>query len=112
MGDENMSTTVDSHRSSRRSLGPEKLTPGKLGRSKSAVELPKATLHSALTQMAAVLRVAKEGEVRLKRTATEGKRHVDDLNIECVYWKKESDRLEKQFKELRDKVQARSEKLR
>merc|ERR1712187_736788 len=70
---ENLSTTVDSHRSSRRSLGPEKLTPGKLGRSKSAVELPKATLHSALTQMAAVLRVAKEGEVRLKRTATEGK---------------------------------------
>lgn len=64
-----------------------------------------ATLHSALSQMAAVLRVAKESEAKLREAQTSRNSEAQELRQECDAWRIEADRLWVQVKDLQQIVQ-------
>mmetsp|Transcript_5188 Transcript_5188/g.7501 ORF Transcript_5188/g.7501 Transcript_5188/m.7501 type:complete len:887 (-) Transcript_5188:153-2813(-) len=63
-----------------------------------------ATLHSALSQMAAVLRVAKESETKLRSNQNAHAAELEELRAECDAWRVESDRLWVQVKELQQQA--------
>jgi chromosome segregation ATPase len=64
-----------------------------------------AKLHSALSQMAAVLRVAKESEAKLLEGQRSRHNEVEELRQEANAWRIESDRLWVQVKELQHQLQ-------
>jgi regulator of replication initiation timing len=63
-----------------------------------------ATLHAALTQMSAVLRVAKESEAKLQRGHQSRYSEVEELRQEADAWRVESDRLWMQVKDLQQQL--------
>mmetsp|Transcript_12421 Transcript_12421/g.20332 ORF Transcript_12421/g.20332 Transcript_12421/m.20332 type:complete len:999 (-) Transcript_12421:70-3066(-) len=94
-GDEN-----DGYRTGRTPSG--KIDRGPL----RGMSLPQhGTLHSALTQMAAVLRVAKESEAKLVEGQKTRHNEVEELRQEANAWRIESDRLWVQVKELQHQLQ-------
>merc|ERR1712118_388731 len=63
-----------------------------------------ATLHAALAQMTAVLRVAKESETKLRKDHSAKVAEAEELKRECNAWRMDSDRLWGQVKELQATV--------
>jgi energy-coupling factor transporter ATP-binding protein EcfA2 len=96
--------------------GPQKRSPskraaalsndsGERGPLRSMAGPQNAGLHLALSQMAALLRVAKESDTNLRKGATSLDVEVQELRQECDSWRVESDRLWMKVKELQEKVQ-------
>merc|ERR1719183_1524470 len=79
--------------------------PPKRGPLRSMAAPQHASVHLALSQMAAVLRVAKESETSLRKSHSSRDAEIQELRQECDSWRIESDRLWVQVKELQQTVQ-------